>query len=61
MSPAITDVYSQASWTINLRMMFSFNDDLQLTFYGAYHNNKYNILIHVLCVPWLLWYIPPLL
>jgi len=27
----------------------------QLTFYGAYHNNKWNVLIHVTCVPLLLW------
>ncbi|KAF7331867.1 putative endoplasmic reticulum membrane protein C16E8.02 [Mycena kentingensis (nom. inval.)] len=27
----------------------------QLTFYGAYHNNKINIAIHILCVPLLLW------
>jgi len=28
---------------------------LQLTFYGAYHSNKTNILIHIICVPVLLW------
>ncbi|KAJ7904255.1 hypothetical protein B0H14DRAFT_2662073 [Mycena olivaceomarginata] len=27
----------------------------QLTFYGAYHSNRINILIHVICVPILLW------
>jgi len=27
----------------------------QLTFYGAYHNNKWNVLIHVTFVPILLW------
>jgi len=27
----------------------------QLTFYGAYHSNKTNVLIHMICVPILLW------
>jgi len=27
----------------------------QLTFYGAYHSNKWNVLIHVTCVPLILW------
>jgi len=27
----------------------------QLTFYGAYHSNKTNVLIHMLCVPLLIW------
>ncbi|KAJ7638582.1 hypothetical protein FB45DRAFT_903290 [Roridomyces roridus] len=27
----------------------------QLTFYGAYHSNPVNVLIHVICVPLLLW------
>ncbi|EKM80438.1 hypothetical protein AGABI1DRAFT_113620 [Agaricus bisporus var. burnettii JB137-S8] len=27
----------------------------QLTFYGAYHSNRTNILVHVICVPILLW------
>ena len=29
----------------------------QLTFYGAYHSNRINVLIHIICVPILLWYI----
>ncbi|TFK43241.1 hypothetical protein BDQ12DRAFT_674636 [Crucibulum laeve] len=32
-----------------------FNVDKQLTFYGAYHSNRINILVHVICVPILLW------
>ncbi|KAF9057430.1 hypothetical protein BJ165DRAFT_1420364 [Panaeolus papilionaceus] len=32
-----------------------FNVDKQLTFYGAYHSNKINILIHVICVPLIVW------
>jgi len=32
-----------------------FDVQTQLTFYGAYHSNRINILIHVLCVPLLLW------
>ncbi|KAJ7688443.1 hypothetical protein B0H17DRAFT_1068755 [Mycena rosella] len=32
-----------------------FDVQTQLTFYGAYHSNRVNILIHVLCVPLLLW------
>ncbi|KXN87941.1 hypothetical protein AN958_07951 [Leucoagaricus sp. SymC.cos] len=28
---------------------------LQLTFYGAYHSNRINVLIHIICVPILLW------
>ena len=28
---------------------------LQLVFYGAYHNNKVNFLIHVIGVPLLFW------
>ncbi|KAK2466449.1 hypothetical protein APHAL10511_002091 [Amanita phalloides] len=32
-----------------------FNVDKQLTFYGAYHSNRINVLIHVICVPILLW------
>ncbi|KAF9534952.1 hypothetical protein CPB83DRAFT_780910 [Crepidotus variabilis] len=31
------------------------NVDKQLTFYGAYHSNKTNILIHVICVPMIVW------
>ncbi|KAJ7276145.1 hypothetical protein B0H12DRAFT_1083801 [Mycena haematopus] len=27
----------------------------QLTFYGAYHSNRINVIIHVICVPLLLW------
>ncbi|KAJ3934218.1 MAG: hypothetical protein NXY57DRAFT_1047429 [Lentinula lateritia] len=32
-----------------------FDVNTQLTFYGAYHNNKINILIHVICVPLIMW------
>lgn len=32
-----------------------FNVDKQLTFYGAYHSNKVNVLIHIICVPIILW------
>ncbi|KAF6742623.1 hypothetical protein DFP72DRAFT_937848 [Ephemerocybe angulata] len=32
-----------------------FNVDKQLTFYGAYHSNKVNVLIHIVCVPFILW------
>ncbi|KIK65574.1 hypothetical protein GYMLUDRAFT_56262 [Collybiopsis luxurians FD-317 M1] len=32
-----------------------FDVHTQLTFYGAYHSNKYNILIHVICVPLIMW------
>ncbi|KAI0921446.1 hypothetical protein AcW1_004584 [Taiwanofungus camphoratus] len=32
-----------------------FNVEKQLTFYGAYHNNPTNILIHQICVPIILW------
>ncbi|RXW21169.1 hypothetical protein EST38_g4669 [Candolleomyces aberdarensis] len=32
-----------------------FNVNKQLTFYGAYHSNKVNVLIHVICVPIILW------
>lgn len=28
---------------------------LQLTFYGAYHNNPINVAIHIVCVPLILW------
>jgi len=27
----------------------------QLTFYGAYHSNRINVAIHIVCVPLLLW------
>ncbi|KAF8897237.1 hypothetical protein BD779DRAFT_1667241 [Infundibulicybe gibba] len=27
----------------------------QLTFYGAYHSNSTNVMIHMICVPILLW------
>ncbi|KAK7061501.1 hypothetical protein R3P38DRAFT_2829873 [Favolaschia claudopus] len=27
----------------------------QLTFYGAYHSNRINVIIHIICVPLLLW------
>ncbi|KAF8639643.1 hypothetical protein AX17_000908 [Amanita inopinata Kibby_2008] len=27
----------------------------RLTFYGAYHSNRINVLIHIICVPILLW------
>ncbi|TFK74396.1 DUF962-domain-containing protein [Pluteus cervinus] len=32
-----------------------FDVNKQLTFYGAYHSNKINVLIHIVCVPILLW------
>ncbi|KAJ3758034.1 DUF962-domain-containing protein [Lentinula raphanica] len=32
-----------------------FDVNKQLTFYGAYHNNKVNVLIHVICVPLIMW------
>ncbi|KAJ7095103.1 hypothetical protein B0H15DRAFT_828085 [Mycena belliarum] len=32
-----------------------FDVQTQLTFYGAYHSNKVNVLIHVIFVPILLW------
>jgi uncharacterized membrane protein YGL010W len=32
-----------------------FDVNKQLTFYGAYHSNKTNIIIHIICVPLLLW------
>ncbi|KAF8224807.1 DUF962-domain-containing protein [Tricholoma matsutake] len=32
-----------------------FDIDQQLTFYGAYHANRVNILVHIICVPVLLW------
>lgn len=37
--------------------MFSeiFDVEKQLTFYLSYHSNKTNILVHMLCVPLLLW------
>lgn len=31
------------------------NLEEQLTFYGQYHNNKTNKLIHIVCVPLILW------
>jgi len=31
----------------------------QLTFYGAYHSNRINILVHIVCVPILLWSFHP--
>ncbi|KAF9263680.1 DUF962-domain-containing protein [Marasmius fiardii PR-910] len=35
--------------------MSIFDVDKQLTFYGAYHSNRTNVLIHILCVPLILW------
>lgn len=32
-----------------------FNVDKQLVFYGAYHSNKINVLIHIICVPLIVW------
>ncbi|KAF4619744.1 hypothetical protein D9613_005385 [Agrocybe pediades] len=32
-----------------------FNVEKQLAFYGAYHSNKVNVLIHICCVPLILW------
>jgi len=32
-----------------------FSIDKQLTFYGAYHTNRVNVLIHILCVPLIVW------
>ncbi|KAH8830650.1 hypothetical protein DL96DRAFT_961306 [Flagelloscypha sp. PMI_526] len=32
-----------------------FNVEKQLTFYGAYHANHTNVLIHVVCVPIIIW------
>lgn len=32
-----------------------FDVHAQVTFYGAYHANRINILIHIICVPILLW------
>ncbi|KAG7097224.1 hypothetical protein E1B28_004595 [Marasmius oreades] len=35
--------------------MSIFDVDRQLTFYGAYHSNHVNVLIHIVCVPLILW------
>ncbi|KZS98093.1 DUF962-domain-containing protein [Sistotremastrum niveocremeum HHB9708] len=35
--------------------MKAFDVDHQLSFYGSYHNNKVNIIIHTICVPLILW------
>ncbi|KAJ7591359.1 hypothetical protein C8J56DRAFT_1003860 [Mycena floridula] len=35
--------------------MSIFDVQKQLTFYGAYHTNPTNILIHIVCVPMILW------
>ncbi|QRV87604.1 endoplasmic reticulum membrane protein [Ceratobasidium sp. AG-Ba] len=32
-----------------------FDVNHQLAFYGAYHSNKINIAIHIICVPIILW------
>jgi len=32
-----------------------FSIDKQLTFYGAYHANRVNVLIHIICVPLIVW------
>ncbi|KAJ7283507.1 hypothetical protein C8J57DRAFT_1292763 [Mycena rebaudengoi] len=32
-----------------------FDVKAQLTFYGAYHSNRTNIIIHCICVPLLMW------
>ncbi|KAI0003047.1 DUF962-domain-containing protein [Russula compacta] len=32
-----------------------FNVRKQLAFYGAYHSNPINVLIHILCVPLIMW------
>ncbi|KAG8860222.1 hypothetical protein FRB91_004306 [Serendipita sp. 411] len=32
-----------------------FNVKQQLTFYGAYHSNKMNVAIHMICVPLIVW------
>ncbi|PPQ92373.1 hypothetical protein CVT25_008723 [Psilocybe cyanescens] len=31
------------------------NVEKQLAFYGAYHANKVNVLIHIICVPMIVW------
>ena len=33
---------------------------MQLTFYGAYHNNPINVGIHLCCIPLLVWCVSPL-
>ncbi|KAJ7781548.1 hypothetical protein B0H16DRAFT_1710746 [Mycena metata] len=33
-----------------------FDVQTQLTFYGAYHSNRVNVIIHIICVPLLIWY-----
>jgi len=35
--------------------MSAFDLKEQLSFYGAYHSNKWNILIHCICVPLIMW------
>ncbi|KAK1231722.1 hypothetical protein PQX77_005154 [Marasmius sp. AFHP31] len=35
--------------------MSLFDVDKQLVFYGAYHSNRINVLIHIVCVPLILW------
>lgn len=40
-----------------LSILFTYLTTTQLTFYGAYHSNRINVLIHIICVPILLWYI----
>ncbi|KLO15761.1 DUF962-domain-containing protein [Schizopora paradoxa] len=33
----------------------AFNLEKQLVFYGAYHSNKVNVRIHMVCVPIIMW------
>lgn len=52
--PGSVGTWKEKSRTVAF-MGFNFNLKDQLTFYGSYHNNKWNQLIHLFFVPLILW------
>lgn len=51
---SVFSVEKQVGGSLSLRET-GMNPYLQLVFYGAYHTNKTNIAIHIVCVPLLIW------
>ena len=57
MVSSLFDVTKQVIISFQIRII-TCSSLLQLTFYGSYHANKTNILIHMLCLPLLVWFVP---
>jgi hypothetical protein len=53
MVSGLFNVEKQVRWPAMARV--GLLNPCQLVFYGAYHSNKINVLIHIICVPLIVW------